>query len=85
MYYPKEYHYVQEIQKFNVADYRPRYFLSRISLMVEWNNSRKQFAKYVKYNECGNNEVTLFHKPTKVKCDLSVHTILPNIVESMEK
>src|SRR5437763_1931143 len=27
MYYPKQYHYVQEIQKFNVADYRPRYFL----------------------------------------------------------
>lgn len=25
MYYPKQYHYVQEIQKFNVADYRPRY------------------------------------------------------------
>ena len=24
MYYPKQYHYVQEIQKFNVADYRPR-------------------------------------------------------------
>ena len=24
MYFPKEYHYVQEIQKFNVADYRPR-------------------------------------------------------------
>jgi phospholipid-transporting ATPase len=24
MYYPKEIHYVQEIQKFNVADYRPR-------------------------------------------------------------
>jgi phospholipid-transporting ATPase len=29
MYYPKQYHYVQEIQKFNVADYRPRYSLSR--------------------------------------------------------
>ena len=25
MYFPKEYHYIQEIQKFNVADYRPRY------------------------------------------------------------
>jgi hypothetical protein len=25
MYYPKQYHYVQEIQKFNVADYRPRF------------------------------------------------------------
>lgn len=34
MYYPKQYHYVQEIQKFNVADYRPRYSLPLLPLSL---------------------------------------------------
>lgn len=29
MYYPQSYHHVQEIQKYNIQDYRPRYVLSR--------------------------------------------------------
>lgn len=44
MYYPKEYHYVQEIQKFNVADYRPRYspLYSRVNSRME------QFQKAIR-------------------------------------
>ena len=44
MYYPKEFHYVQEIQKFNVADYRPRYssFLSVTDVRME------QFQKAIR-------------------------------------
>jgi phospholipid-transporting ATPase len=25
MYYPQTYHHIQEIQKYNIQDYRPRY------------------------------------------------------------
>jgi hypothetical protein len=28
MYYPQTYHHIQEIQKYNIQDYRPRYNLS---------------------------------------------------------
>lgn len=28
MYYPQTYHYIQEIQKYNIQDYRPRYVCS---------------------------------------------------------
>jgi phospholipid-transporting ATPase len=27
MYFPKTYHHIQEIQKYNIQDYRPRYAL----------------------------------------------------------
>jgi phospholipid-transporting ATPase len=34
MYYPQAYHHVQEIQKYNIQDYRPRYvFFSLFSLI----------------------------------------------------
>src|SRR5579862_5102613 len=118
MYYPKQYHYVQEIQKFNVADYRPRYSLQLLpslryitcplvylielllynlflvlhallpklhDLISGWSNSKKQFAKSVKYKECENNAATPSLKATKVKCVLFAHTILLNIVASTAK
>jgi phospholipid-transporting ATPase len=28
MYYPQTYHHIQEIQKYNIQDYRPRYVIS---------------------------------------------------------
>ena len=118
MYYPKQYHYVQEIQKFNVADYRPRYFLPLppspcnmtyplryliglllynlfpvlhallpwlLDLISGWSNSKKQFAKSVKYKECENNAATPSLKATKVKCVSFAHTTLLNIVASTAK
>jgi len=85
MYYPKEYHYVQEIQKFNVADYRPRYPLPWACLTVEWNNSKKQSVKSVKYSVCANNAATHSLRETRDKCDLFVRTIQLNIAASMEK
>ena len=92
MYYPKQYHYVQEIQKFNVADYRPRYshpshtqMLPSGLTFIVWSNSRKRSVKCDKYKECVSNVATPSPKATKAKCVSFVHMILLKIVGSMVK
>src|SRR5271154_404713 len=86
MYYPKEYHYVQEIQKFNVADYRPRFLRPRSQTnVVEWNNFKKQFVKSDKYNECVNNAAMHFLKATRDKCVSFVRTTRLSIAASTER
>jgi hypothetical protein len=86
MYFPKEYHYVQEIQKFNVADYRPRFLRPGTQTnLVEWNNFRKQFVKSDKYNECVNSVAMHFLKATRDKCVSFVRTTRLNIAASMER
>jgi hypothetical protein len=74
MYYPQTYHHIQEIQKYNIQDYRPRYVtiafpLSRAPLMISigWNNSKKQSAKCVKFSACENNVATLSLRQTSHK------------------
>lgn len=44
MYHPKPYHYVQEIQKYNIADYRPRMeqFQKTIRKVRQFQRNRKQ-------------------------------------------
>ena len=73
MYYPQSYHHVQEIQKYNIQDYRPRYdpqFLPSSKLLLthesEWNNSRKLSEKYGKCRECVSKEVMRSRKPMRV-------------------
>ena len=40
MYYPQTYHHIQEIQKYNIQDYRPRYVLPPFLLLPHgWNTS----------------------------------------------
>lgn len=80
MYYPQAYHHIQEIQKYNIQDYRPRYVLfSNIlsiqppnhilifSLSIEWSNSKKQSEKCAKSNACVNNAAMPSHKPMNPK------------------
>jgi phospholipid-transporting ATPase len=74
MYYPQAYHHVQEIQKYNIQDYRPRYVFSLYSICwittdikTEWSNSKRRFAKSVKYSACASNVVMPFRKPMNHK------------------
>ena len=83
MYYPQTYHHIQEIQKYNIQDYRPRYVIFPLSSPVtssshpppslplfstsmnvltirktEWNNSKRQSAKFVKSSACASSADT---------------------------
>jgi phospholipid-transporting ATPase len=93
MYRPQTYHHIQEIQKYNIQDYRPRYAIfpcslignPRLTLFSEWNNSRKPSGKYVKYRGCENNVDMRFRKQMKVKRASLTRMILRGIVADMEK
>lgn len=92
MYKPQTYHHIQEIQKYNIQDYRPRYVWIGINVTqwklmtcLEWNNSKKLFEKSDRYNACASNEDTLSRRPTRVKRVCSKHTTRRNIVDAMEK
>lgn len=76
MYYPQTYHHIQEIQKYNIQDYRPRYDTHLINVpqtlltvitCVEWNNFRKLYEKFVKCNVPANSVATPSHKPMSPK------------------
>jgi phospholipid-transporting ATPase len=34
MYYPQTYHHIQEIQKYNIQDYRPRYVSCPLTFII---------------------------------------------------
>jgi phospholipid-transporting ATPase len=74
MYRPQSYHHVQEIQKYNIQDYRPRYVqllyapLKQIANdSTAWNNSRKQSGKSGRCNACANSAATPSRKRTSPK------------------
>lgn len=82
MYKPQTYHHIQEIQKYNIQDYRPRYvssstflvtgsaFLQLLTLHVSgigWNSSKKPFAKSAKSSACENSEDTPSRRQTSHK------------------
>src|SRR3954468_20255815 len=82
MYYPQTYHHIQEIQKYNIQDYRPRYVILHIPFLAHllttvtgWSNSKKQSEKSDKSNVCANNAATPFPKPTNPKQECSKPTI----------
>jgi phospholipid-transporting ATPase len=63
MYRPQTYHHIQEIQKYNIQDYRPRYVLSSrptsllpllppltLRVSVGWSNSRRLFGRCGRYS-----------------------------------
>ncbi|KAI9702581.1 MAG: hypothetical protein M1836_001061 [Candelina mexicana] len=78
MYYPQTYHHIQEIQKYNIQDYRPRYdpqllnislspiWLTEITL-AEWNSSRKPYEKFAKCNVPASSVAMLSLKPMSLK------------------
>ena len=86
MYKPQTYHHIQEIQKYNIQDYRPRYvfhispkcnhvlFIDEFH-RLEWSNSKKPSAKCAKCNVCANNAATPSHKPTSHKQECFKRTI----------
>ena len=71
MYYPQSYHHVQEIQKYNIQDYRPR-FVPRISNIGKtrsnnhtgWSSSRRRSAKCGRCSACASSAATLSPKRT---------------------
>jgi hypothetical protein len=68
MYFPKTYHHIQEIQKYNIQDYRPRYalllslsFWPRVrstNAPPEWNNSKKPSARSGRCSACASSVAT---------------------------
>lgn len=97
MYKPQTYHHIQEIQKYNIQDYRPRYVASVFPLMgitsfansgshnTVWNSSKKPFARSVKSSACANSEDTLSRKQTSRKHVYSKHTTRHKPVDVMER
>src|ERR1700733_10963294 len=82
MYNPQTYHHIQEIQKYNIQDYRPRYVISLCdspsdtdSNGLAWNNSKKPSAKSAKYNACANNAAMPSHKLMNPKREFYKRTI----------
>ena len=76
MYYPQSYHHVQEIQKYNIQDYRPRYaamthhviciLLTRLACL-EWSSSRRRSGKFDRYRGCGSSAVMRSHRRMSLK------------------
>lgn len=83
MYYPQAYHHVQEIQKYNIQDYRPRsVLLTQFTDEAEdadqptgWSNSRKLSAKSGRSSACGNSAATHSRRPTNRRRGCCRHTI----------
>lgn len=69
MYYPQAYHHIQEIQKYNIQDYRPRSVAHCLLTFascagqdptvlmhaVEWSNSKRLSGKYGRSSVCASN------------------------------
>lgn len=93
MYYPQAYHHVQEIQKYNIQDYRPRYVpfsptlisILLLTLPTEWSNSKKPSAKCVKYSVCGNNVDMPFRRQMRVKREFCKRMIRRGREDGMER
>ena len=92
MYYPQAYHHVQEIQKYNIQDYRPRYVFQCCSLMISstnsvkgWSSSRRQFVKCVRYSVCGNSEAMHSRRRTSLRQGFCKLTIRRGKEEDMVK
>jgi len=79
MYFPQSYHHVQEIQKYNIQDYRPRYVelmpIRKQSLTkgAVWNNFRKRSAKCGRCNACASSAVMPSRKRTSRKLEFYKH------------
>lgn len=69
MYYPESYHYVQEIQKFNVANYRPRIeqFQKAIRKVRQVSRMRKQRGYAFSQVEEGQEKIIRMYDTTKAR------------------
>lgn len=61
MYYPQTYHHVQEIQKYNIQDYRPRYVsiqhrpLITTNIVIGWSNFKRRSGRCDRCSVCASN------------------------------
>lgn len=96
MYRPQTYHHIQEIQKYNIQDYRPRcvpYLLDRLAARTrnmltsfsEWSNSKKPFARSAKCSVCASNAATPFRRPTSPRPACCRRTTPPRTVAATVK
>jgi phospholipid-transporting ATPase len=95
MYRPQTYHHIQEIQKYNIQDYRPRYVIPIIchynslrqanAFHTGWNNSKKQSARSAKCSVCASNVAMPSRKQTSPRREFCKHTIPQGREGDMEK
>lgn len=101
MYRPQTYHHIQEIQKYNIQDYRPRYVLASnhtkptpgfilelYALLMPctvWNNSKKRSARFAKSSECANKEATPSRRLTSLRLVCSRRMTRRRTEEGMER
>jgi phospholipid-transporting ATPase len=91
MYRPQSYHHVQEIQKYNIQDYRPRYERPHIAsaactnVFLGWSNSKRPSAKSAKFSACASSAATPSRKPTSRKQGSCKRTIPPENVVDMAR
>lgn len=72
MYFPRTYHHIQEIQKYNIQDYRPRYVFHHFPMFVswfanacsEWSSSRRPSARSARSSVCVSSAATPSPPPT---------------------
>jgi phospholipid-transporting ATPase len=76
MYFPQAYHHVQEIQKYNIQDYRPRYvvvidflFVIECRLMkdIGWNNFKRRFVRLDRSSVCVSSADMLLARRMRVR------------------
>jgi magnesium-transporting ATPase (P-type) len=94
MYRPQTYHHIQEIQKYNIQDYRPRYVALPVTssvasclltIFIEWSNSRRLLERCARCRECASSVDMHSRKQTRVRRALSTHMIPREAVAGMER
>lgn len=92
MYYPQAYHHVQEIQKYNIQDYRPRYAINILAIVdlfsnvfAEWSSFKRQSGKCGKCSVCENSVAMRSRKQTSHRPECCRRTILLGKEEDMER
>lgn len=94
MYYPQAYHHVQEIQKYNIQDYRPRYVVHGFDItstgeltltLIEWNNFKRPSEKSDRCSACASSAVMPSRRQTNPKLAFCRLTIPPVPAVAMVK
>lgn len=78
MYWPQTYHHIQEIQKYNIQDYRPRYAggkseagctfrRANVFCVTGWSSSKRPFGKCGKCSACVSSVAMPSRRPTRVR------------------
>ena len=96
MYYPQTYHHIQEIQKYNIQDYRPRYVeLTRCHLYLAlchaniystgWSNFKRRSVRSANFSACESSVVMPSRKQMSRRQECCKRTIRRESEVGMEK